>query len=586
MAETVTSTCSRICVFGDANNNQHRLGLLYSSTAPAATSQIAPAPATALDGTGTSFEKRGVALRLFQTVRDLAIARDATEGVWTIGRVSALLVGNHEILKSTCRWGSDINTSETLTFSDQCSLIDSLWRHYRDNTDLHPKLGVAYEQVVGAHANIFVSFAYSSDFVELVDALECYFKSNPSVSEATTFFWFDLFVNDQWHALDKSFTWWATTFREAIEEIGTTLCVLMPWDNPVPLSRRVWCLFEINCSKHLAIAMSSKQEASFQKTLMGDMGAIAAAFCSIDLEKSTAYLLEDKERIFAVVRNGLGFHAFNVSVMKILRDWIANAARALAETPLPPSLQNHEHLNRAALLLAGQGKTEEARQLYDKTLKIYEETHGLDHHLTLVTVNNLANLLLDMGDYEGCRVLRARVLQQYEISLGPRHEYKLGASHNFAVLLLNLGQLDAAYASLLPQDLVWQRSGPGPSADTLATVSTMANILKAQKKYVECQEHYTRALEGCEQVLGPAHPHTLVTLTSLANLYLLQGGVEQVEQARVLQERALRGHEKMDGFEHPSTLRVMYNLALVYKHLGQLERAVHRNCMKARAARL
>ena len=88
-----------------------------------------------------------------------------------------------------------------------------------------------------SRANVFVSFAYDADYVELVDALECHLEGEGEGAAETTFFWFDLFVNNQWVAADKSFEWWGTTFRTAIQEIGKTVLVLLPWHEPIPLTR-------------------------------------------------------------------------------------------------------------------------------------------------------------------------------------------------------------------------------------------------------------------------------------------------------------------------------------------------------------
>jgi hypothetical protein len=146
----------------------------------------------------------------------------------------------------------------------------------------------------------------------MVDAAECFLEKNPMMSSEKTFFWFDMFVNDQWVALDRDFEWWATTFREAVKEIGHTLLFLSPCLSPNMLTR-VWCLYEISCSEKISIALSRKELASFQHTLRTDFDKIVASLCKIDLEKCDSFLKEDKEKIFTVVRSMEGgFHSFNV----------------------------------------------------------------------------------------------------------------------------------------------------------------------------------------------------------------------------------------------------------------------------------
>ena len=147
-------------------------------------------------------EKRGFTLRFMTIVRDLALQRNSTKSFWSIGAISAFLNGNHEILKPGNRWG-DVDASSTLTFDGQCSLVDFLQQKH--SGEPHPVLGVTYEQVVGAKATVFLSFAYTSDFIEMVDAIELYMASHPERSPETTYFWFDVFVNNQWTAMDKPF---------------------------------------------------------------------------------------------------------------------------------------------------------------------------------------------------------------------------------------------------------------------------------------------------------------------------------------------------------------------------------------------
>lgn len=70
-----------------------------------------------------------------------------------------------------------------------------------------------------------MSHAWKYLFVELVDALE------QSAEAATTAFWLDLAVNDQWNAPSLPYEWWTNTFRSAVGQIGHTQLVLLPWDN-------------------------------------------------------------------------------------------------------------------------------------------------------------------------------------------------------------------------------------------------------------------------------------------------------------------------------------------------------------------
>ena len=55
----------------------------------------------------SSFELRGVGIDLLRALVTLANGINPDPDYWTIGRVGALLVGNHEILAAGNRWGVD-----------------------------------------------------------------------------------------------------------------------------------------------------------------------------------------------------------------------------------------------------------------------------------------------------------------------------------------------------------------------------------------------------------------------------------------------------------------------------------------------
>ena len=190
---------------------------------------------------------------LLKAVAAIALSINGDQKHWTMGMLSYVLIGNHETLKqgeTSSRWkDTPVDPASALTHAARSSLIDLLTMSHE--VVPHPLLKVVYNQVVG-QANIFLSFAYLDNFIEMVDAIECFMESK-GLSKETTFFWFDIFVNDQLVAFDKDFDWWATTFRETVSVIGHTLLFLTPCSRPTMLTR-AWCLYEISCSDQISIS--------------------------------------------------------------------------------------------------------------------------------------------------------------------------------------------------------------------------------------------------------------------------------------------------------------------------------------------
>jgi len=72
-----------------------------------------------------------------------------------------------------------------------------------------------------------------------------------------------------------------------------------------------------------------------------------------------------------------------------------------------------------------------------------------------------------------------------------------------------------------------------------------------------------RALGGREKVLGPEHPHMLLSVISLAWVLRDQGKYEAAEE---MNRRALDVGERILGPEHPDTLTSVSRLAGVLRH--------------------
>jgi len=117
--------------------------------------------------------------------------------------------------------------------------------------------------------------------------------------------------------------------------------------------------------------------------------------------------------------------------------------------------------------------------------------------------------------------------------------------------------------------------------NTLSALGLYGSVLHAQGDYKAADEHYRRALEGYEKVLGKEHPDTLTSVGNLGSVLSSQGKYEEAEEAH---RRALEGYEKVLGEEHPGTLTSVDNLGLVLSSQGKYEEAeeAHRRALEGR----
>ncbi|KAI1668000.1 Tetratricopeptide repeat [Pyrenophora tritici-repentis] len=227
-------------------------------------------------------------------------------------------------------------------------------------------------------------------------------------------------------------------------------------------------------------------------------------------------------------------------------------------------------VNNLGNLYAAQGKLGEAEQMYDRALRGKEEAFGLNHTSTLQTVNNLGSLYAAQGKLGEAKQMYKRALRGKEEALGLNHTSTLQTVNN-------LGSLYAAQGKLGEAEQMYERALRGyeealgvDHTSTLQTVNNLGSLYAAQGKLGEAEQMYDRALRGYEEALGVDHTSTLQTVNNLGNLYAAQG---KLGEAKQMYERALRGYEETLGLNHTSTLDTMGSLGNLYIDQGKLGEA-------------
>lgn len=285
-----------------------------------------------------------------------------------------------------------------------------------------------------APAQVFISHAWSFQFLDVVEALTDHFENTPNVVV-----WFDLFSNNQHMNVSKPFEWWCDVFKSNIAAMQHVVMVLAPWHSPVPL-KRAWCLFELYCSAsthcRFEIAMSKFQQGEFLKAIaVNTEQEIKNLFSHIDCAASEATVQSDKVRIFEVVERTVGFDAINSMVFEQLRKWMIHTAekalhqqRLHAHDPLrvdhdakTGDLVEENPKNRVIAqvetelalgsLYVNQGKFGEAEPIFVDCLQLAKAELGHDHPCTNAARNNLAVLYDAQGKYDEAEDLLLLVLK-------------------------------------------------------------------------------------------------------------------------------------------------------------------------------
>ena len=371
-------------------------------------------------------------------------------------------------------------------------------------------------------ATVFISHAWSYEFLEIMDALENNFKSEPNV-----IIWFDVFSVNQ-HTDVVDFGWWCSAFKTAIRDFGRTVMVLAPWYDPIPL-KRGWCLFELYCTivtnSKFEVAMSKANTSAFLKDISRTpLESINRMLATIDVEKSECSKPEDKKRIFEIVLKEVRVSQINSMIFERMRAWVIDSAEAARVA----DAHDLSMLDAVASLYQQMGKYEKAEPLYADCLEKRTATLGDSHPLTLTSMNNLATILKVRRAYSTAEPLFVECLEKRRSVIGRWHP------------------------------------------DTLLSMNNLANLYYNQGEHQKAEPLYLSCLENRRVILGEAHPSTLESLNNSAALYDTQGRYDMAEPLYV---ECMATRKRKLGESHPDTLLSMHNLAILYKNKGDHSKA-------------
>ncbi|KAK3236481.1 hypothetical protein CYMTET_53368 [Cymbomonas tetramitiformis] len=432
-----------------------------------------------------------------------------------------------------------------------------------------------------AKATVFVSHAWRYPFCDLLDVVLSLEKTELKPEEVWV--WLDVFCVNQHVVAERTFSWWSTTFREAVRDIGRTLVVLAPFDNPTPLTR-AWCLFEIfstvDTGAELELRLSSDEELAFAKALRAGEFDFNQWVSKVNLERAEAYNPADREQILQVVESSVGITALNTKVLAVLTQWLTVQARGLQTTQLQRSksrrLSSGTTLLELGKLYQQQGDFPKAVDMYRAALEHLCSQHGQAHPGTLAVMLRLADLLKEQSKLDEAEALCRKAMQAYEdlegaaVGGGDHAQGMLECVNQLAIVLKKQGKLSEAeplYRQALAGMIVMHGR---EDILTIKFIQDLAHLLKKQGKLDEARELYRETLEGRRALLGDEHPDTLSTLSTLSNLLKDQGDFEQAE---LLYYAALEGRRAKLGDRHPSTLRSLNHLAELFLRQGRLSEA-------------
>ncbi|EGD76484.1 tetratricopeptide TPR_2 repeat protein [Salpingoeca rosetta] len=474
-------------------------------------------------------------------------------------------------------------------------------------------------------ATVFVSHAWRYKIADVLNVLLEFAEEQRASKEdgQPVFFWFDLFMNNQNANVTANLPqeWWSTTFKESIANIGRVLLVLMPWRDPVPLTR-AWCLWEIFCGisnegTEVTIRLPNSEEKALEEAIRGDFEAVTDTLVRVQAERAEAFNPRDKDMIFEAIQHGVGFAALNQAVKDQLRAWCLEKAVAAVEAmraqgedeteafaglclnvglvlkeygehdgaitcfkaalPIFLRTEGEKGENVAGLYhnlgiaYHSKGDYDRAIELYEKALTVFVETLGEKHPSTATSYLGLGNAYDSKGEHDRAIACFEKALGIQVETLGEKHPSIADSYLGLGIAYRSKGDFDKAI-HFYEKALAIKVEALGKKHPSTATsCNNLGEACYSKGDYDRAIACYEKALAIQVETLGEKHPATAVTLVNIGRVHNQTGGNERacayMQQALAIEVEAL-------GEKHPSTANTCINLGFVYASKGEYDKAI------------
>jgi tetratricopeptide (TPR) repeat protein/DNA-binding XRE family transcriptional regulator len=225
---------------------------------------------------------------------------------------------------------------------------------------------------------------------------------------------------------------------------------------------------------------------------------------------------------------------------------------------------------KTAQYLYQRGFYEQAEQLYQRALAIWEQTSGLDHPQVAYPLLGLAVLYSVQRRTEQAEPLYQRALSIREHTLGTDHPQVAQVLYGLAVFSLRHGKSQRAEPLFQRALHIWERTLKPDHPLRAQTLLGLAELYCIQRKFEQAELLSRRALGIWEHALGPGHPLAAQALQQMGIICTQQGKFEQAES---LLRRALHIREQTLGSDHDLVAHPLYNLAELYRLQGKFDQA-------------
>ena len=221
-------------------------------------------------------------------------------------------------------------------------------------------------------------------------------------------------------------------------------------------------------------------------------------------------------------------------------------------------------LDSLGLMSVKLGEIEKAGRLHDRSIALFEEVLGTDHHNLAGPLTHRGSVYSMLGQYEESLPFFERSHAIQVATFGPDHIDTTTGLNNLAIAYMELHRYEEARRALEHCLAVAERVHGVNHPLVGNTLLGLGNVLLAEGRPAEAAEYYRHAVANSEE--QNAAGRLGFALTNLAEALVDLGDLEQAE---VVSGRGLEVLESVFGSDHLVVSWPVLHLARIYHRTGR-----------------
>jgi tetratricopeptide (TPR) repeat protein len=223
--------------------------------------------------------------------------------------------------------------------------------------------------------------------------------------------------------------------------------------------------------------------------------------------------------------------------------------------------------NDAAEQLMNRGAYEEARQLYLRSLPVFEKTVGREHVATATTLGNLC-IASSHSAWLNAKPICSQALSVREKVFGPNHQEVARSLSDLGLLYAKEGDLARAESFL--RRALRIDSSLAESSDIPGLLNNLGFLYFKERKHSLAEDAFERAITSTERERGPEDSDLVTMLGNVATVNLAHHKFRAAEEHF---QRALAIAERSFGRDQITSVRALIGLAQAEGALGKKSEA-------------